>query len=610
MNLFQKYGIKEVADVVFYSMKEVGDEIVYTPVLLLDTLKVSTLEKTASSAFAQGGLKNKKLIKWNFGKDIKLNLEDALFSPASMSMIWGGKLKSQLGVITDIVTKINYANIYGKLRYSTKAYPSPALTDDEWEIVFKIIDEEYLVLSHEQLLDSSRKSTMTNEEKQFWINRYYNRPTEIIENDENVYTYDYDNKKGYTIESKSYLSIPETSGEKNDFTSNYYKDESGNRKIVNPTIYENKAMPEIVAFALRDALVNISDVGEVETSIGNPEIVDRMEKCIVKDRKGLKISTKKQLDNLFRRYSDDKSSSYTIYYDAKTMLPLLHVENDKIIKDSYQKPIISPIMFSVGNAEFPKEFLEQGGYTNKTGDLSIADQVTLNKILKMYATDPSDNDYIFNFSESDQCYHSGSPILGYEQKISKTLGEYIYYITYGTLNTDMARNNTLHIRVLSGVRITGYFDNQDDFKIKYGTVYYKWTRTVKYKEDGDDGVLGRVFTIDSDTFPSDYMIVGETYIRNQKTLKDQRFQFTIYRANVSSDTSITLQAEGDPTTFSMAIDVLSPENDIQMELKQIDVEEDKWEGGTRIVPQKATYSYTPTQTDYNIVAPDDNNEIY
>ena len=60
----------------------------------------------------------------------------------------------------------------------------------------------------------------------------------------------------------------------------------------------------------------------------------------------------------------------------------------------------------------------------------------------------------------------------------------------------------------------------------------------------------------------------------------------------------------------MSIDVLSPENDVQMELKQLDVEEDKWEGGTRIVPQKAKYSYTPAYIDYNIVVPDDNNEIY
>ena len=114
LNLFEKYGIKEVADVVFYSINQVGeDEIVYTPVLYLDTLKVSTFEKSAESVFATGGLKNKNLIKWNYGKKISLNLEDALFSPASMSLIWGGRLDHRLSNATSVVSKINFANTYG-----------------------------------------------------------------------------------------------------------------------------------------------------------------------------------------------------------------------------------------------------------------------------------------------------------------------------------------------------------------------------------------------------------------------------------------------------------------------------------------------------------------
>ena len=74
MNLFQKYGIKEVADVVFYSITAIGDEEFYTPVLFLDTLKVSTLEKAAEKVEAKGGKGNKKLITWNFGKEVTLNL--------------------------------------------------------------------------------------------------------------------------------------------------------------------------------------------------------------------------------------------------------------------------------------------------------------------------------------------------------------------------------------------------------------------------------------------------------------------------------------------------------------------------------------------------------
>ena len=127
MNLFQKYGIKEVADVVFYSITTIGDEEFYTPVLFLDTLKVSTLEKAAEKVEAKGGKGNKKLITWNFGKEITLNLEDALFSPASMSMIWGGKLNSKLSDYTSAIVKSNLANKYYDLKYSIKAYPSPAL---------------------------------------------------------------------------------------------------------------------------------------------------------------------------------------------------------------------------------------------------------------------------------------------------------------------------------------------------------------------------------------------------------------------------------------------------------------------------------------------------
>ena len=62
----------------------------YIPVLFLDTLKVSTLEEAASSTDATGGKGNAKLITWDYGKEITLTIQDALYTPASMSAIWGG----------------------------------------------------------------------------------------------------------------------------------------------------------------------------------------------------------------------------------------------------------------------------------------------------------------------------------------------------------------------------------------------------------------------------------------------------------------------------------------------------------------------------------------
>lgn len=93
MNIFEQYGIKEVADVTLYAIElDENDDEIYIPVLYMDTLKVSTVEESSSQANAQGGIGNPKLITWDYGKDITVTLEDALFTPASASMNWGGKL--------------------------------------------------------------------------------------------------------------------------------------------------------------------------------------------------------------------------------------------------------------------------------------------------------------------------------------------------------------------------------------------------------------------------------------------------------------------------------------------------------------------------------------
>ena len=55
MSLFDRYGIKEVADVTFYELNEDNHNLPGKPVLFLDTLKVSTVEQTAESAEIRGG---------------------------------------------------------------------------------------------------------------------------------------------------------------------------------------------------------------------------------------------------------------------------------------------------------------------------------------------------------------------------------------------------------------------------------------------------------------------------------------------------------------------------------------------------------------------------
>ena len=86
-DILSRYGIKEVADVTFYKLTESGKR--GAPVLYLDTLKVSTIEQTAENTSARGGKGNPELIVWDYGKEITVTLEDALFSAKSLAIMYG-----------------------------------------------------------------------------------------------------------------------------------------------------------------------------------------------------------------------------------------------------------------------------------------------------------------------------------------------------------------------------------------------------------------------------------------------------------------------------------------------------------------------------------------
>ena len=94
VNIFDKYGIKEVANVYFEALENDPKSNVYKGdiVLFLDTLKVSTIETTAETTDATGGWGNPKLISWDYGKEITITLEDALISLESLRFMLGGAI--------------------------------------------------------------------------------------------------------------------------------------------------------------------------------------------------------------------------------------------------------------------------------------------------------------------------------------------------------------------------------------------------------------------------------------------------------------------------------------------------------------------------------------
>ena len=120
--------------------------------------------------------------------------------------------------------------------------------------------------------------------------------------------------------------------------------------------------------------------------------------------------------------------------------------------------------------------------------------------------------------------------------------------------------------------------------IKQHEIYYKWTRSKAI----DNTSLGHQIVVDAIHFPGTYRLVGETYSRSRKTGKDQRFQFEIPLCKMGTENNLTLEAEGDPTTFNMTLKVLRREDGVMMKLTQYSVENAKYDGymsdSTNVIP--------------------------
>ena len=112
-----------------------------------------------------------------------------------------------------------------------------------------------------------------------------------------------------------------------------------------------------------------------------------------------------------------------------------------------------------------------------------------------------------------------------------------------------------------------FFDAQDGAEISEVSAGVKYFCSYDLLTDGQAAVI----EISGSSFPGTYYIVGDTYARNENSGNDEFFQFIIPRAKVTAENTITLEAEGDPSTFSMDLRVLRPADGVMMKLVKYDL---------------------------------------
>lgn len=69
-------------------------------------------------------------------------------------------------------------------------------------------------------------------------------------------------------------------------------------------------------------------------------------------------------------------------------------------------------------------------------------------------------------------------------------------------------------------------------------------------------------------------VTGDTYARAEVTGEDEFFQLQIPKAKMLSEVTLTMEAEGDPSTFTMNMKVLRPREGEMIRLIKYDLAAD------------------------------------
>lgn len=524
MGIFEQYGIKEVADVCIYSIHKKQDnsgDVYYVPALYLDTLKVSSVEKTAENVWAQGGLGNSRLVCWDYGKQINLTLEDALCTPASLGLCWGGvlgadwkdgKLDQKLGITwnTDKVERLERMEkaFYPRNDKETSSisYLLPQTEDDRQTTVTDGI------ISTSQIVDGTNISGfgMVKNHSYKWT-LYVESDIRSVATVPNKFFDIYGNS--YAIDDTTQVIVSSTPiGDPYDAT----------QKCKFYIIYKLYKDTEDTKTPTKDLIIDKSNTTEYTIKNNNESTKDYEKIKIAFDHSHVNADDCKPSDASYLAIVIDNDNNYNAY--------LAKVSNETD----------TGIMYSWHNSSIPIDVEQFKGL-----DLWLKFD-NLNELIYFILTKYSNN---INYIE---------PTL----------------ISFDNANTTVTVNKTDDTDEYKG-KLWAYINPRtmqpypDDYWFHQGEPYYIKSLTLAPKKKE---LKAKRITVPAGQFPGMYMIVGETYIRNRDTGEDERLQIKFPLCKIKSNQTLTLQAEGDPTTFNLEVEVARPVSGIMMEMTSYEVD--------------------------------------
>lgn len=123
-----KFGIREVTDIVFKTSvagQQVGANTFtnkYTPVFIVDSAKMTSMENAVATVYAQGGKGNPRLLAWDGDRTATFKFDDALTSNDGLAILTGS------GVITGPSFYIRQSHIFNAGSGTQATFAVPSIT--------------------------------------------------------------------------------------------------------------------------------------------------------------------------------------------------------------------------------------------------------------------------------------------------------------------------------------------------------------------------------------------------------------------------------------------------------------------------------------------------
>ena len=529
-------------DVTLYSIhkKEDGSgDVYYVPAIYFDTLKVSTLEQTGENTWAQGGQGNARLINWDYNKTINVSLEDALCTPASLGLCYGGilssdwkngKLEFNNGVTEGTSNRLS--------RFESAIYPRASLNPNDNLVCKK--------------LPQSNKNRRETEQQDYLITSDVVDGTRI-QGVGSVLDKSY--RWRIIIESRV-RSIAQVPDRFFDVTGRAYPID-WNSKV---SVFNGEA-PTYSNF--KDAIIY---------KIGHSATPNELKPFIIFDafqeEGGASVETSSFMDYLTEYEAnlsplDDEPLVRTVNENDNTayQIPPENSDEEKSIAECDYLAIV------VDNKDNYFAFVGQKTEENNETTViwytpSVAVNVNQFKGLDMWIKFDGINEMIYFL------------LTKYERDIMEIKTSHM---------TQPAENTTAVVN--DGTTIMAERD-EDDEKQNDGKLWcYINPRTMKpYLDDywfhqnepyyiksltiAQEGksLNSKKIVVKADAWPGMYMLVGQTFIRNRDTSNDECLQVVIPQAKVKCDQTLTLQPDGDPTVFNMSLEVAQPKSKVMMEI--------------------------------------------